>query len=157
MPACPQCTKALPELTRLCPYCKADLDLLVDYVQSLRGGLDRAEHYTRAGELDKAVWSYLEVLEVEPDNALARRQVSKVVTAVRQFDRSSPGRKWLMQVRGEDGDPNLWSFLRTGLLVLLVIAAFGIGVLVGVRPPSSDSGKEPDPTPGLKPKSATGK
>ena len=43
MPSCPQCTKPLAELTRHCPSCKADLDLLVDYVRQLGGGLKRAE------------------------------------------------------------------------------------------------------------------
>ncbi len=35
MPACPQCTKPLAELTRRCPSCMADLDLLVEYVSQL--------------------------------------------------------------------------------------------------------------------------
>src|SRR4051812_13283843 len=91
---CPQCTKPLRELLRRCPSCQADLDLLVDYASNLQGGLQRAENLTRAGELDKAVWAYLEVLEVDPDNPAARRQVSQVVTAVRQFDQVIPGRRW---------------------------------------------------------------
>ena len=83
---CPQCTKPLRELVRRCPTCQADLDLLVDYVSHLQGGLDRAENLVRAGELGQAVWAYLEVLEVDPDNATARRQVSQVVTAVRRAE-----------------------------------------------------------------------
>src|SRR6516162_7348409 len=63
---CPQCTKPLRELSRHCPTCKADLDLLVDYVSNLQGGLERAESFVRAGELAQAVWAYLEVLEVDP-------------------------------------------------------------------------------------------
>src|SRR5438270_13694672 len=97
---CPQCTKPLPELTRTCPSCKADLDLLVEYVRNLQGGLERAERLTRAGELGPAVWEYLSVLEVDPDNPAARRQVGQVVTAVRQFDRLTPRRRWLRPRQG---------------------------------------------------------
>jgi hypothetical protein len=94
MPKCPQCTKPLREFTRRCPSCQADLDLLVDYVSHLQGGLERAENLVKAGDLGQAVWAYLEVLEVDPDNPTARRQVSQVVTAVRQFDTVMPGRRW---------------------------------------------------------------
>jgi len=91
---CPQCTKPLRELARRCPTCQADLELLVDYVGHLQGGLERAENLTRAGELGEAVWAYLAVLEVDPDNPAARRQVGQVATAVRQFDHVTPGRRW---------------------------------------------------------------
>ena len=94
MPNCPQCTKPLREFTRRCPSCQADLDLLVDYVSHLQGGLERAENLVKAGELGQAIWAYLEVLEVDPDNPVARRQVGVVVTAVRQFDSVMPGRRW---------------------------------------------------------------
>ena len=43
MPKCPQCTKPLRDISRRCPSCQADLDLLVDYVSHLQGGLQRAE------------------------------------------------------------------------------------------------------------------
>src|SRR6516225_5191593 len=102
---CPQCTKPLRELARRCPTCQADLELLVDYVGHLQGGLERAENLTRAGELGEAVWAYLAVLEVDPDNAPARRQVGQVATAVRQFDRAAPGRRWLSSMRGFFFDP----------------------------------------------------
>ena len=82
MPTCPQCTKPLREFSRRCPSCQADLDLLVDYVSQLQGGLERAENLTHSGELGKAFWAYLEVLETDPDNAAARRQVGQVVTAI---------------------------------------------------------------------------
>src|SRR5215510_11473377 len=101
---CPQCQKPLAQLARNCPSCKADLDLLVDYVAHLQTGVDRAEKLTRLGELDLAVWAYLEVLEVDPDNAEARRQIGRVVTAVRQFDRGAPGRRWIGAVRGEEDE-----------------------------------------------------
>ena len=94
MPKCPQCAKPLHEITRRCPSCQADLDLLVDYVGHLQGGLQRAENLVRAGELGQAIWAYLEVLEVDPDNPTARKQVSQIVTAVRQFDAVTPGRRW---------------------------------------------------------------
>src|SRR5258708_10571803 len=100
---CPQCTKPLRELVRRCPTCQADLDLLVDYVSHLQGGLQRAENLTRAGELGQAVWAYLEILEVDPDNGPAKRQVSQVATAVRQFDTTAPRRRWLTD--GRDGTP----------------------------------------------------
>jgi hypothetical protein len=94
MPNCPQCTKPLREFARRCPSCQADLDLLVDYVSHLQGGLDRAENLVKAGELGQAIWAYLEVLEVDPDNPQARKQIGLVVTAVRQFDTVMPGRRW---------------------------------------------------------------
>src|SRR6202048_2500587 len=94
MPQCPQCNKPLRELVRRCPSCQADLDLLVDYVSHLRGGLERAQDLTKAGELGQAVWAYLEVLEVDPDNSAAKKQVAQVATAVRQFDFTAPGRRW---------------------------------------------------------------
>src|SRR5262245_15818550 len=94
MLVCPMCKKGLPDLARQCPRCRTDLTLLVDYVDALQVALARADARARAGELGEAVWAYLEVLEVDPDNPIARRQVSQVVTAVRQFDRATPGRRW---------------------------------------------------------------
>jgi predicted amidophosphoribosyltransferase len=46
MAACPQCSKPLRELSRRCPSCQADLDLLVDFVSHLQGGIQRAENLT---------------------------------------------------------------------------------------------------------------
>src|SRR5438105_14594489 len=94
MAQCPQCGKKLVDLTPRCPTCQADLGLLLDYVSHMQGGLERADNLTRAGELGQAVWTYLEVLEVDPDNTVARRQVGQVATAVRQFDVTAPGRRW---------------------------------------------------------------
>ena len=92
---CPMCRDLLPDDMRKCRKCQTDLSLLSDYVSHLREGLAQAEARTKAGELGEAVWAYLAVLEVDPDNTTARRQVGKVVTAVRQFDQTAPGRRWL--------------------------------------------------------------
>ncbi len=104
MITCPMCKKKLTTATPLkeCPSCRCDVSLLVDYVQHLREGLVQAEAYTRAGELGEAVWAYLEVLELDPDNATARRQVGKVVTAVRQFDQAAPGRRFLKRIQKQN-------------------------------------------------------
>jgi hypothetical protein len=113
----------------------ADLDLLVEYVSQLQVGLEQADHLTRGGELGQAVWAYLSVLEVDPDNPVARRQVGQVVTAVRQFDRTAPGRRWLQQVRGEPlpeaGGSGRWRWLWAVLFLFAVALAFGIGYLLG--------------------------
>ena len=98
MPTCPLCRKDLAELVPQCPRCKADLSLLKDYVQEQQDGLARADALARAGELGEAVWAYLEVLEVDPDNPAARRQVSRVAAAVRQFD-GVARRRWLARRR----------------------------------------------------------
>ena len=140
MPTCPQCTKPLREFSRRCPSCQADLGLLVDYVSQLQGGLERAENLTRSGELGKAFWAYLEVLETDPDNSSARRQVGQVVTAVRQFDRVAPGRHWL-----SGGETPSWmngpTWLYAILAGLVVLLAFALGYIVGAAPPNEESGE----------------
>jgi hypothetical protein len=136
MPQCPQCTKPLREFTRRCPTCQADLDLLVDYVSHLQSGLERAEHFTRVGELGQAFWAYLEVLEVDPDNPVARRQIGQVVTAVRQFDRVSPGRRWVDGTTDKSGKTGLDAYLSWLLLAALLIVAFSIGYAVGSYVPA---------------------
>lgn len=100
---CPMCSATNEDEERKCRRCQADLALLADYVSHLVGGLNQAESLTRSGELGEAVWAYLAVLEVDPDNAAARRQVGKVVTAVRQFDETAPGRRWLSSIRKQSG------------------------------------------------------
>ncbi len=127
MPNCPQCTKPLREFTRRCQNCQADLDLLVDYVSHLQGGLQRAENLVQAGELGQAIWAYLEVLEVDPDNPTARKQISQVVTAVRQFDTVMPGRRWANGLPPElPKAPRPW--WHWAIFGVAVFAAFGIGV-----------------------------
>ena len=144
MLSCPLCKKKVPPLERECPSCHADLSLLVDYVVNLAGGLERAEALTRAGRLGEAVWAYLEVLETDPDNAAARRQVGQVVTAVRQFDRAAPGRRWLKQLQRRTRFRRWLASWNEGegagvgglLWLLLVLAALALGFLLGqqVRP-----------------------
>src|SRR5262245_44045690 len=160
MPRCPQCTKNLAELARKCPYCMAELDLLLDYVGELQSGLERADRFTRAGELAQAVWAYLQVLEVDPDNAVARRQVGMVATAVRQFDRVAPGRRWLRRVRDEaglpveDGEGGRW--LKTAAVVVLAaVAAFVLGYFLGTQPVPDSPGKDPTRPPGIEQRDKT--
>jgi hypothetical protein len=83
---CPMCKKALAPATTPCPRCRADLRLLVDFMDNLDEHLIRAESALKAGELGDAVWAYLNVLETDPEHPVARRQITKVATAVRQFD-----------------------------------------------------------------------
>jgi hypothetical protein len=142
----------------------ADLDLLVDYVSHLEGGLVRADNLTRAGELGQAVWAYMEVLEVDPDNPTARHQVSQVATAVRQFDRTAPGRRWLSGMRtGLFGDlENGWLLfgVRLVLVAVLLFFAFSLGLSMGGRTTEPDDKKQPDnKIPGIEKRndSATGK
>jgi hypothetical protein len=154
MPNCPQCTKPLREISRRCPSCQADLDLLVDYVSHLQGGLERAENLVRAGELGQAIWAYLEVLEVDPDNPRARKQIGMIVTAVRQFDTVMPGRRWA------SGLPPLlpkskrpwwhWAIFTGG-----VVLAFGIGFGIA-KIPFDQLRPDPIDVPALKPKDQMG-
>jgi hypothetical protein len=139
---CPMCREMLSDNARQCRKCQTDLSLLSDYTSHLRDGLSRAETSTRAGELGDAVWAYLAVLEVDPDNATARRQVGKVVTAVRQFDHTAPGRRWAKAVHKEgryrrwlasmeEGESNLSGILSWVVLFLIffggVAAAYYLG------------------------------
>ena len=118
MLTCPMCKKTLPGMEKKCANCKTDVSLLVDYVDNLRDGLERAEQLTRQGELGDAVWEYLEVLEVDPDNAhgpASGRQGGDGGAAVRP-DRPRPalaeeaattdGRSPLMANWSSDGDGN---------------------------------------------------
>jgi hypothetical protein len=141
-------------LQRECPRCRADLSLLVDYVDHLQDGLARAEALTRAGELGQAVWTYLAVLEVDPDNPVARRQVGQVAAAVRQFDRIAVGRRWLDRLRrrarfrrwaeswGNGGAP-VW--LVPLVAALLMVASLALGWAVGYRSGHPEPPAEPAP------------
>jgi hypothetical protein len=135
------CKKPQSGLERRCRSCQTDLSLLLDYVEGLDVGLARAQALTRAGELGEAVWTYLEVLEVDPDNAAARQQVGQVAAAVRQFDRFDIGRRWRRKLEKqarfrravaawESGEgPRGWVL---GILgVVFVAAALGLGYGLG--------------------------
>ncbi len=130
MPQCPQCNKPLRELVRRCPSCQADLDLLVDFVSHLRGGIERAQELTRAGELGQAVWTYLEILEVDPTNAAAKKQVSQVATAVRQFD-SGGARQRLLDSQGTPPKSRFSGKVPYVAWALILIVVFGLGYLLG--------------------------
>jgi hypothetical protein len=139
----PTCKKKLPAPVKTCPSCRADLSLLVHYVENLQEGLDQAERLTRAGELGEAMWAYLAVLEVDPDNATARRQVGKVATAVRQFDDTAPGRRWLKRIHKQhwyrrwlaglySGDNESSGWLSTVVWAALLVVVFVTGYVVGL-------------------------
>jgi hypothetical protein len=150
MARCPQCNKNLMDLTPRCPTCQADLGLLLDYVGQLQGGLDRADSLTRAGELGQAVWAYLEVLEVDPDNPTARRQVGQVATAVRQFDVTAPGRRWTLGLSPYLRGTALFGWLGAAVLGVLLLLVFTLGYFLG-------SLSEPAPPETKPPPSLTGK
>jgi hypothetical protein len=147
MLTCPMCKKAVPEEERRCRSCQTDVSLLVDYVENLQDGLARAEALTRQGDLGEAVWAYLEVLEVDPDNTAARRQVGQVAAAVRQFDRAAPGRRWrkrlekrarfrrLVSSWGEEGTSSrlLPVVLWTVLVVAALLVGYGVGYYQGLH------------------------
>src|SRR3954452_12786182 len=158
---CPMCREMLPDNARQCRKCQTDLTLLSDYTSHLRAGLSQAEEATRAGDLGEAVWAYLAVLEVDPDNSAARRQVGRVVTAVRQFDaRSTPDRQWARKVHKdgrfrrfmasvEEGESNLSGILSWVLLFLIfaggVATAYYLGYHNGQKaaaPPTMDEIKK---------------
>jgi hypothetical protein len=151
MLTCPMCKKKLRGMERECPNCRTDVSLLIDYVENLREGLTQAEAHTRAGQLGDAVWAYLTVLEIDPDNTTARRQVGKVATAVRQFDQTAPGRVWFKRLKKQkrfqrwmanvNGDGESW--LNSLLWFLLVFIALVIGYYIGKY--GMDFGKAPEP------------
>lgn len=150
MLTCPMCKKALADAIRHCPRCHTDLSLLVDYVEHQQEGVARAEQLTRSGQLGEAVWAYLDVLEVDPENAEARRQVGRIVTAVRQFDGAAPGRRWLERLRKRErfqrwlagAGENNWLKISLGALILalLLAAAFVAGYHSGSRHRTAEQG-----------------
>lgn len=130
---CPLCKHELEQPAAECPNCRADLSLLADFQIQLQGGLARAETLTRQGQLGEAIWTYLEVLEVDPENAAARAQVARVAAAVRQFDeaqrrRFADRRSWI------DVPAAVRGLVHIGVLLVvlgLVMSVYRIGVEVG--------------------------
>ena len=152
MPNCPQCAKPLREFTRRCQSCQADLDLLVDYVSHLQGGLQRAENLTRAGELGQAIWAYLEVLEVDPDNPQARKQIGDIITAIRQFDTTIPGRRFALGLPPQlpNAPQPWWHWAIIGVGIFL---AFVIGNIAARTPyPTFTPPEKDEPKPLVAPK-----
>jgi uncharacterized protein YbaR (Trm112 family) len=133
MLTCPMCKKPLRSMARECPTCRTDLSLLTDYAGALQDGLARAESLTKEGELGEAVWTYLGVLEVDPDCPAAQRQVGQVAAAVRQFDQITHGRRWSQRVRGRAmfGEESGW--FSVVIWVVLVLAALFVGYWIGHR------------------------
>jgi hypothetical protein len=93
----------------------------------------RAQARTKEGDLGEAIWAYLEVLEVDPDHAEARRQVGRVVRAVRQFDQTAFKRwrarmRWQARFRklpGEPAGPIAW--VKVAVAILLLGATLALG------------------------------
>jgi len=89
------------------------------------------------------------VLEVDPDNATARRQVGQVVTAVRQFDEATPGRRWFSKVRRRArfrawlhsvgrGEESGW-LGAAAIWVLVIVGALVLGFTLGITTPPRES------------------
>jgi uncharacterized protein YbaR (Trm112 family) len=143
MLTCPMCKKPLRAMTRECPTCRTDLSLLTDYAGALQDGLARAESLTREGDLGEAVWTYLGILEVDPDCPAAQRQVGQVAAAVRQFDQITHGRRWFQRVRGRAlfGEESGW--FSVIVWVALVLAALLVGYWIGHRTSPVETEKPP--------------
>ena len=151
---CPMCEKAVPEHEKLCGKCGTDVSLLVNYVDDLEESLRRAEGMTRRGELGDAVWKYLEVLEIDPDNSVARRQVGRVATAVRQFDSKAPGRRWFKKLQKQNrwrrwishvnNETDLTAWLTNVFWVILVLSALVFGYLWGLSQPAHSGDGDKD-------------
>lgn len=159
MLTCPMCKKGVREDHRECPTCRTDLGLLVDYLADLDGTLEKADDLTRQGQLGQAVWAYLEVLEVDPDNPEAKRQIGQVVTAVRQFDEVSEGRHWASRIRKQasirklkedivDVTPRGWAILAGSVILMgvVLLLGFGWGFHAAISVPSTQPA--PPTTPG---------
>jgi hypothetical protein len=96
--------------------------LLVDYVANLAVSLEHAELMVREGRLAEAIFAYLEVLDVDPENAEARRQVGLVAAAVRSFDSAPPGKRRYRR-------PG-WS---TGVWLVIVLLVLLLGFVAGME------------------------
>ena len=123
MLTCPMCKKVLPPGTNPCSRCRADLTLLVEFMSHMDENLNKADEALKAGDLRQAVWGYLNVLETDPAHPVARKQVSEVVTAVRQFDEAK-----------RTGLRTMFLFGASFVLAAVVLAGatFFVGYRVGV-------------------------
>lgn len=153
---CPLCKRQVPAGARECPQCRADLTLLVDLVDHVGKGLVRAEQLTREGRLGEAVWLYMEVLEADPDNRTARKQVGQVVTAVREFDRVSPARAWKRRLARQGQSRKMAARIRQALQIdgrmvlvsLALLTALILGYCLGSRHAAIGTSTAPNTTAG---------
>jgi len=125
------CKKDLERGVNPCSRCRADLTLLVDYMSNLDEHLTKADAALKSGDLGEAVWAYLNVLETDPEHPVAKRQVTKVATAVRQFDDAKRSGRNALVMFG------------AGLVIaaiLMVGGTFYLGYQFGsTRPPASQT------------------
>jgi hypothetical protein len=118
MLTCPLCKTTLPAPTPRCPRCQTDLSLLADFVTDLKTLLDKADAHRRAGEIADAVQGYLDVLEVDPTNAVARGGLGPVLLAVRTIERMSQPKERLIRLS------------QVVMLFAVVVGAFVVGYWV---------------------------
>jgi len=87
MLTCPVCKKQLADPAPQCPRCQADLSVLADLMKDVRTLLDKAAAQARDGQLGAAVKTYLDVLDVDPANAVAHAALGDVLTVIRGAER----------------------------------------------------------------------
>ena len=87
MLTCPVCKKQLADPSPQCPRCQADLSVLADVMKDVQALVDKAAAQARDGQLGAAVKTYLDVLDVDPANAVALAALGDVVTAIRGAER----------------------------------------------------------------------
>jgi hypothetical protein len=86
------------------------------------------------------------VLEVDPDNSTARKQIAQVVTAVRQFDSVMPGRRWANNLPPHlPKTPRPW--WHWAVFVSSILAAFLIGFFVAHIEPEVEQDPPQHPVP----------
>jgi hypothetical protein len=122
MLTCPMCKKSLPRGTTPCSRCRADLSLLVEFMDNLDEHLNKAEAAMKAGELGEAVWAYMNVLETDPEHPIAVKQVRQVATAVRQFDEARRMGQRTMLLLGIGA-----ALAAVVLLIAIFVAGFWVG------------------------------
>ncbi len=146
MLTCPMCKNSVDAVEAHCPRCQADLSLLCSFRDCVGEGLARADACLRNGALDGAVWAYLDVLEVDPDNPVARQQVAQVVTTIRHFDRVAPSRRWLKRIHRKERNARWVEIAQKVLACIALLAAIGgvayyFGYQAGARQTSTTAGQ----------------